>query len=101
MDEPTSSLDIGGNGLYLQAVKDELCRGASVVVATHDVQDEAALCDQVMLLAHKVVALGAPDKVLTPQALLETFGVVVGADQKGVTVLECRHGHDGVRRNEG
>lgn len=101
MDEPTSSLDIGGHGLYLQAVKDELCRGASVVVATHDVQDEAALCDQVMLLAHKVVALGAPDKVLTPQALLETFGVVVGADQKGVTVLECRHGHDGMRRNEG
>jgi len=26
----------------------------------HDIQDEAAICQQVMLLARKVVALGAP-----------------------------------------
>ena len=98
MDEPTSGLDVGGRELYLQAIKDELCRGASIVVATHDVQDEAALCHQVMLLAHRVVALGPPDTVLTPQALLETFGIVIGGDQKRFTVLECVHGHDGNRR---
>ena len=100
LDEPTAGLDVGGRERYLQAIKDELCRGASIVVATHDVQDEAALCHQVMLLAHRVVALGPPEEVLTPQTLLETFGIVIGGDQKRFTVLECVHPHDGTRHHE-
>jgi ABC-type Mn2+/Zn2+ transport system ATPase subunit len=94
LDEPTSGLDVGGREIYLRAIKDELCRGASLVVATHDIQEEANLCDGVMLLARRVVAQGPPEKVITPEALLETFGIVVGQTGK-LTVLECRHGHDG------
>lgn len=93
MDEPATGLDAGGRELYLNAVNDELCRGASVIMATHDIQDEAALCHQVMLLAHKVVAIGSPGKVLTSEALLETFGVVVAGESR-LHVLECKHGHD-------
>jgi ABC-type Mn2+/Zn2+ transport system ATPase subunit len=93
LDEPTAGLDAGGRELYLQAIDDELCRGASIVIATHDIQEEAALCHQVLLLARKVVAIGAPQEVITPEALLETFGVVVAGGQK-YHVLECRHGHD-------
>lgn len=93
MDEPTSGLDAGGRELYLHAINDELCRGASIVMATHDIQEEAALCHQVMLLARRVVAIGPPDKVLTPEALLETFGIVVSDEQK-LHILECVHGHD-------
>jgi ABC-type Mn2+/Zn2+ transport system ATPase subunit len=95
LDEPTSGLDAGGRELYLHAMNDELCRGASLIVATHDIQDEAAICQQVILLAHRVVAIGPPDKVLTPEALLETFGIVVTGDKRRPQVLECRHGHDG------
>jgi ABC-type cobalamin/Fe3+-siderophores transport system ATPase subunit len=73
---------------------DELCRGASLVMATHDIQEEAALCQQVILLARKVVAVGPPDKVLTPDALRETFGIIINGSRKPA-VLECRHGHDG------
>lgn len=97
LDEPTAGLDAGGRELYLQAINDELCRGASVVMATHDIQEEASLCHQVMLLARKVVAIGAPQEVLTPEALLETFGIVV-TGEKRVHVLECRHGHDDTER---
>jgi len=93
MDEPTTGLDAGGRELYLRAINDELCRGASVIMATHDIQEEATLCHQAMLLAHKVVAIGAPDKVMTSEALLETFGVVVSGENK-LHVLECKHGHD-------
>ncbi|MGA9049347.1 MAG: metal ABC transporter ATP-binding protein [Dehalococcoidia bacterium] len=93
LDEPTSGLDAGGRELYLHAINDELCRGASVIVATHDIQEEAALCQQVMLLARRVVAVGAPEEVLTPDALLETFGIVVAGEKK-LHVLECEHGHD-------
>jgi ABC-type Mn2+/Zn2+ transport system ATPase subunit len=97
MDEPTTGLDAGGRELYLRAINDELCRGASVIMATHDIQEEAALCHQVMLLAHKVVAMGAPNQVLSPDALLETFGVVISGGQK-LHVLECKHGHDSNER---
>lgn len=97
MDEPTTGLDAGGRELYLRAINDELCRGASVIMATHDIQEEATLCHQVMLLAHKVVALGAPDEVLSPDALLETFGVVIAGGQR-LHVLECKHGHDDTER---
>lgn len=99
LDEPTSGLDAGGRELYLHAINDELCRGASIVVATHDIQEEAYLCHQVMLLARRVVALGRPERVLTPELLLQTFGIVVTGDQKRLTVLECRHGHDDSERH--
>jgi ABC-type Mn2+/Zn2+ transport system ATPase subunit len=93
LDEPTSGLDAAGRELYLHAMNDEMCRGASILVATHDIQEEATLCQQVMLLAHKVVALGPPQQVLNSETLLETFGIVIGKDQKRPAVLECTHGH--------
>jgi ABC-type Mn2+/Zn2+ transport system ATPase subunit len=83
-----------GRELYLKAVYDELSRGASVVLATHDIQDEASICHQVMLLARKVVAYGPPDKVITPQALLETFGVVINEEKRRLSVIETHHCHD-------
>jgi ABC-type Mn2+/Zn2+ transport system ATPase subunit len=95
LDEPAAGLDAGGRELYLQAIENELRRGASIVMATHDIQEEPALCDQVMLLARRVVALGTPRQVLTHDALLETFGIVVFGDQRHVHVLEATHGHDG------
>ncbi len=94
LDEPTSGLDAGGRDLYLHAINDELCRGAAIVMATHDIQEEATLCHQVMLLARSVVALGPPETVLTPEALLKTFGIVVSGEKR-LAVLECVHGHEG------
>ena len=98
LDEPTSGLDAGGRERYLQAIDDELRRGASAIVATHDIQEEAAICQQVMLLARKVVAVGAPQKVLTSEALLETFGIVI-TGEKHLHVLETIHGHDDIERH--
>jgi ABC-type Mn2+/Zn2+ transport system ATPase subunit len=99
LDEPTSGLDAGGRELYLHAINDELRRGASIIVATHDIQEEAALCHQVVLLARRVVAIGAPQDVLTPDALLKTFGTVVTGDKR-LQVLETKHGHGGTERQD-
>ena len=99
LDEPATGLDAGGRELYLQAIDGELRRGASIVMATHDIQEEPALCNQVMLLARRVVALGTPQQVLTHDALLETFGIVVFGDQRHVHMLEATHGHDGAARH--
>ena len=76
LDEPTAGLDAGGRERYLEAFAGELHRGAAIVTATHDI-GEAAEYDQVLLLARRVVALGTGDAVLTPDRLLETFGIVI------------------------
>jgi ABC-type Mn2+/Zn2+ transport system ATPase subunit len=101
LDEPTAGLDAGGRDLYLHALNDAICRGASVVIATHDIQEEAAICNQVILLARRVVAMGSPSTVLTPEALLETFGIVVTGEAQKLHVLECVHGHDHVEDKPG
>jgi len=94
LDEPATGLDAGSRELYLRAVGDELERGASVIMATHDIQEEAAVCHHVMLLARRVVAYGPPQEVLTAEALLQTFGIVITGDKKRLAVIEDRHGHD-------
>jgi ABC-type Mn2+/Zn2+ transport system ATPase subunit len=93
LDEPTTGLDAGGRELYLRAISDEVCRGASVIIATHNIHDEAALCRQVMLLARKVVSLGPPSQVITPETLAETFGIAVTGD-RDVQLFECQHRED-------
>jgi len=96
LDEPTASLDAAGKEVYAEALEKELARGASVVVATHDIR-EAATCDLVMLMARRVVALGPAREVITPDALLETFGIILVSHAKegGLAVVESEHGHDG------
>ena len=101
LDEPTAGLDAGGKELYQQAIQGEQSRGASLVVATHDIQ-EAINCGQAMLLARKVIAYGPGRDIITPEALLEAFGIVITLDQqhRGVAVIEREHGHDHEPREE-
>jgi ABC-type Mn2+/Zn2+ transport system ATPase subunit len=92
LDEPTAGLDVGAREIYEEAIDDELCRGASVITATHDIQ-EAMECDQTMLLARKVIAIGKGKDVITAKALMETFGIVITLNDQnlGVTVVEREH----------
>jgi ABC-type Mn2+/Zn2+ transport system ATPase subunit len=96
LDEPNAGLDAGGRERYLRAFAAELDRGAALVTATHDI-GEAIEYDQVMLLARRVVALGPGEEVLTPDRLLETFGIVIRDRHREhagrFTVAERTHGH--------
>ena len=95
LDEPNSGLDAGGRERYLDAFAAELRRGAALVTATHDI-GEAIEYDQVLLLARRVVALGPGREVLTPDRLMETFGIVVRDPHREhagrFTVAERTHG---------
>jgi len=95
LDEPNAGLDAAGLERYQQAFAAELHRGAALVTATHDIS-EAIEYDQVLLLARRVVALGPGDEVLTPDRLMETFGILIRdrhAEHRGrFTVAERGHG---------
>jgi ABC-type Mn2+/Zn2+ transport system ATPase subunit len=97
LDEPTSGLDVAGRDLLLTALAEERARGAAVVMCTHDIRD-AAGAEHALLLAGRVVAHGPPATALTRDALIETFGLVLGElPGGGEMVMDPvhRHGHDG------
>lgn len=82
LDEPTSGLDVGSTARYQQVVREELARGAAVVVATHDIGD-AMTADQAILLAGRVVAAGPPADVLSAERLMAAFGIALRAVHHG------------------
>jgi ABC-type Mn2+/Zn2+ transport system ATPase subunit len=92
LDEPTAGLDVGAKEIYEQAIDAEICRCASVVTATHDIQ-EAMDSDLAMLLARKVIAVGKGKDIITAKALLETFGIVITLNDQnlGLAVVEREH----------
>jgi ABC-type Mn2+/Zn2+ transport system ATPase subunit len=96
LDEPTAGLDAAGSTRYLQIVREELDRGATVITATHDI-GEAMGCDQAVLLAGRLVAKGRPAEVLDADHLLEAFGVALRLirhrDHQDLLVPEDPHGH--------
>jgi ABC-type Mn2+/Zn2+ transport system ATPase subunit len=95
LDEPTSNLDAAGREVFAEILAEELARGAMAVLATHDIQ-QAIACDQTMLLAKQVVAIGPGREILTPEALLKTFGIVLFLEdqQQKIGVIEREHGHE-------
>ncbi|MEX1106844.1 MAG: metal ABC transporter ATP-binding protein [Ilumatobacteraceae bacterium] len=96
LDEPTAGLDISGAAAYREMVTQALSRGASVVTATHDIAD-AQTCDQVVLLAGRIVAQGTPQQVLTADHLLDAFGIALQSvehqSHRDLIITEQPHGH--------
>lgn len=96
LDEPTAGLDAPGREAFLDAMDAERARGAVVITCTHDI-GEATRCDRVVLLAGRIVASGPPADVLTPEHLLETFGISLSRVADQLHVAEHHHLHDDVR----
>lgn len=77
MDEPTASLDFGNQTLVLRRIRDLARRGIGVLFSTHDPDQAFACADQVMLLKEGVLALGAPEAVISAETLEHLYGVHV------------------------
>jgi iron complex transport system ATP-binding protein len=77
LDEPTASLDLG----YQIEIAGLLRRlnaehGVTMVVATHDLNFAAAVCDHLALLrAGRIMASGPADSVLTRESIRTLYGV--------------------------
>jgi ABC-type Mn2+/Zn2+ transport system ATPase subunit len=93
LDEPAANLDAPARDNYRRLVRELANAGRSVIVATHDI-DEAADYDWTMLLAHRVVAYGHVEDILTPEALLSTFGIAGSYKEGRVIIVGREHGHE-------
>ncbi len=73
LDEPLTGIDITTAQAIDEAIHQEIDRGCSVVMTTHDLS-EAQVADYVVLLSGRVVAAGTPEEVLTMANLTEAYG---------------------------
>jgi iron complex transport system ATP-binding protein len=77
LDEPTASLDLGYQievATLLSRLNHE--RGLTLVVATHDLNFAAAICDELILLRDgRVLAQGPTRQALTTESIRALYGV--------------------------
>ncbi len=85
LDEPTNGLDVMATRAmrhFMHRLKDE---GRCVLFSSHIMQEVAALCDRIVVIAHgRVVADEAPDALLaqTGETTLEdAFVKIIGTDE--------------------
>ena len=88
LDEPTAHLDIRHQvGLMELAVRLSR-RGLTVIAALHDLDMTAMYCSRIAILSQgRLAGWGAPQEVLTPEAIKDAFGVdaAVRRDERGYT----------------
>lgn len=76
LDEPTSSLDLAHQKLVLEVAVRLARDGCGVLVVLHDLNLAARFADRAALLAEgRLVAVGAPEEVLSPERVGEVYGV--------------------------
>jgi zinc/manganese transport system ATP-binding protein len=93
LDEPTSGVDLRTRHQVLHLLADLNAEGVTVLLTTHDLNFVAAHLPRVICLAGRVVADGAPEQVLRPDVLYETYGaeVRVISDGEMVFVVDPTH----------
>ncbi len=97
LDEPFTGLDIVSRELIGAAIDAERAGGRTVVVTTHELGD-ARRADLVVLLAGRLVAVGAPGDVLTGEILSAAYGSrVVQLANGDVFVDDPHHDHASAR----
>ncbi len=78
LDEPTAFLDLRHRVEVLRVVRGLADEGRAALVVSHDLALAARFCDRLALLVEgRVLAVGAPSEVLTPEQVERTFDVRV------------------------
>ncbi len=76
LDEPTSHLDVRVVRDILHLLRAQVRAGKTVVCALHDLNEAAEYADRALLLGgSKLLALGEPQHVLTPDLLERAYGI--------------------------
>jgi iron complex transport system ATP-binding protein len=76
LDEPTSHLDVRQAAAVAALLRSLADDGRAIVAALHDLNEAAAIADDIALLGEgKLLAFGPPDCVLEPDVLERAFGI--------------------------
>ena len=85
LDEPTNGLDVMTTRGLRQFLRELRSEGRCVLLSSHIMQEVAALCDRIVVIAHgRVVAQGTPDELRAQTGesnLEEAFVHVIGSEE--------------------
>lgn len=80
LDEPTSHLDVRVAHEILALLREQSCRGKTVISVLHDVNEAAQFADRILLLGRgTALAFDTPAKVFASDAPREAYGIAMEA----------------------
>ena len=92
LDEPTSGVDVRTRHEVLHLLSDLNADGLAIVLTTHDINGMAAHLPQLVCLNTEIIAMGAPQDVLTPDVLERTYGAPMDVlDHGGMRLVIDRY----------
>lgn len=74
LDEPTAGVDVRTRHEILHVLSELNRDGLAIVMTTHDLNGMAAHLPRLVCLNRRVIGVGAPREVLTPEVLEQTYG---------------------------
>lgn len=89
-DEPIAALDVYHQLHIMELLQAHSQQGGAVIAALHDLSLAARFCSRLVLMHHgKLVAVGEPVQVLTPENLAQVYGVKAYVDCRddGVVII--------------
>ena len=75
LDEPMNGVDPQTQELFVELLTGFHAQGKTIVMATHDLTQAAALCDNLCVVNQRLIAYGSVEQVLTEDVLSEAYGV--------------------------
>lgn len=78
LDEPTAALDLRHQEEVMEVARGLAAAGRAVVVVLHDLSLAAARSDRIAMIdAGRIVSVGSPSEVLTPERVEAVYGIGV------------------------
>ncbi|NRB72261.1 MAG: ATP-binding cassette domain-containing protein [Xanthomonadales bacterium] len=85
LDEPSNGLDVMTTRALRAYIRSLKAAGQSVVLSTHIMQEVAALCDRIIIIANGTIAAdGTPDELLArsgKDSVEDAFVALIGSDE--------------------
>jgi ABC-type Mn2+/Zn2+ transport system ATPase subunit len=99
LDEPMNGVDPGTQELFVELLAHFHAGGQTIVMATHDLNQAACICDNLCVLNQDLVAYGPVGVTLTDEVLRAAYGghihfVQAPAGEGHAQVLEDIHHHE-------
>jgi ABC-type Mn2+/Zn2+ transport system ATPase subunit len=98
LDEPMNGVDPQTQDLFVDLLSSFHAEGQTIVMATHDLTQAAAMCDNLCVLKQSLIAYGPVEDVLNEDVLSEAYGVHLhfrpGAAAPGHLLGDVHHHED-------
>jgi sodium transport system ATP-binding protein len=84
LDEPTNGLDVNAVRMLRELIRELRTSGRCVLFSSHVMQEVAALCDDIVIIAHgRVVVRGTPSEILAATGAPDLEEAFVRAAEQG------------------